>query len=143
MDESDIKSVNKTEMVALQGAMQHMGEPELQHWMRMSSCRTMSTCAASLQSLLDGGTPTAALQVSGQTTYGWQRHYHICKNVSKSHIILRVSLARDPGSSPGRGRLNFLFRLVFRLACFSGTTCVVLSAWTHPSNRNPAAQAHI
>lgn len=37
---------------ALQGALQHMGEPELQHWMRMACCRTLATSAKAVRQLV-------------------------------------------------------------------------------------------
>lgn len=56
-----------------QGALQHMGEPELQHWMRLTCCRTLATSAQAVQQLLQrhGQRPTgqkAPVQV--RTEYG-------------------------------------------------------------------------
>ncbi len=38
----------------MQGALQHMGEPELQHWVRLACCRTLATSAQAVQQLLQG-----------------------------------------------------------------------------------------
>ena len=38
----------------MQGALQHMGEPELQHWMHLTCCRTLATSAQAVQQLLQG-----------------------------------------------------------------------------------------
>ena len=48
--------------MGLQGALQHMGEPEVQHWMRMVCCRSLAICAGSLQDLLQ----THAQKAKGQ-----------------------------------------------------------------------------
>lgn len=45
-------SVSDSVCVALQGALQHIDEPEAQHWMRMACCRSLATCADSVQGLL-------------------------------------------------------------------------------------------
>ena len=38
----------------MQGALQHMGEPELQHWMRLTCCRALATSAQAVRQLLQG-----------------------------------------------------------------------------------------
>ncbi|KAL3153047.1 hypothetical protein ABBQ38_012071 [Trebouxia sp. C0009 RCD-2024] len=56
-----------------QGALQHMGEPEAQHWMRMACCRSLATCAGSLQGLLQSHGQKAAGQTGAfqvRTEYG-------------------------------------------------------------------------
>ena len=44
----------------VQGALQHMGEPELQHWMHMACCRALATSAQAVQQLIQqhGQRPT-------------------------------------------------------------------------------------
>ncbi|KAL0026873.1 hypothetical protein WJX77_008203 [Trebouxia sp. C0004] len=56
-----------------QGALQHMGEPELQHWMRLTCCRTLATSAQAVRQLLQGhGQRPAGQKASVQvrTEYG-------------------------------------------------------------------------
>lgn len=50
--------------MALQGALQHMGEPEAQHWVRKACCRSLATCAHSLQGLLQSHGQKAAGQTA-------------------------------------------------------------------------------
>ena len=47
-------------MHVMQGALQHMGEPELQHWMHMACCRALATSAQAVQQLIQqhGQRPT-------------------------------------------------------------------------------------
>ena len=36
----------------IQGALQHMGEPEMQHWMRIACCRTLATAEEGVRRLV-------------------------------------------------------------------------------------------
>ena len=51
----------------MQGALQHMGEPELQHWMRLACCRTLVSVAQAAQRLVqDHGKKPDGQQVGVQ-----------------------------------------------------------------------------
>ena len=61
----------------LQGALQHMGEPEVQHWMRMASCRSLATGAESLQGLLQSHGQKANCQKASFEVKAWRNILYI------------------------------------------------------------------
>ena len=76
--------------MGLQGALQHMNEPEVQHWMRLACCRSLATCAGSMQGLLQ----TDGQKANGQkaqfqvtTLWGIQRLFLEVKHITDSALV--------------------------------------------------------